>query len=546
MDGELAKGIWSSLGPRLIAARGKATRAAPPHGRRTYTTGMASRFIRLRVPTAAVRGTTADVSRVLPILCELSVGARRGVPGWVPTTPLASAALTKRQRKASWLEITYPFSSDEELRNYYMLGDGESLRAGMFLEELDAFSGDCSARHADIYHPDRKLSLVTAAHSGLSIFENLSAKHDLRLRGCVVSVGSTSMEVRTDLLRVLRRSDAPADAVNEVSEEHEEYLGCCYTVMVARETSTFSKAQVHALSVPPADAARSMRRSEVRKELAANALSQKPPSEAEVPVLHALFVEAMEARARDSGGGDPGGGEATAAEASLVRVPMGASEQRALDIMQPAHRNMNGYMFGGYLMRRALEVGWLSAYRFFRSPPAFAGLDEVVFNKPVEMGDVIELVGRGVYASETCEDETLRVFVEANKLSLSSGRREATNVFHFIFRPPRPSTGEHGRPRRAVLPDTYEEGMLYLEGRRRWLNSQRNGQRVQTVNEIFLRLDADGDGRISRAELKHGLEADAEAKALLGERELMAMRRLDLDGDGEITWEEFSSVLAAE
>ena len=30
-------------------------------------------------------------------------------------------------------------------------------------------------------------------------------------------------------------------------------------------------------------------------------------------------------------------------------------------------------------MRRALEVAWLSAYRVARQPPAFAGLDDVVF-----------------------------------------------------------------------------------------------------------------------------------------------------------------------
>ena len=32
------------------------------------------------------------------------------------------------------------------------------------------------------------------------------------------------------------------------------------------------------------------------------------------------------------------------------------------DIQQPTHRNMNGFMFGVYIMRRALEYGWLSAY----------------------------------------------------------------------------------------------------------------------------------------------------------------------------------------
>ena len=107
---------------------------------------------KLRVPSGAIRGTVEDVARVLPLLTELSVGARRGIPRWVPTAPvppgLKSDDLTPRERSASWLEITYPFSTDDELRDKYMLGGDDSLRAGMFLEELDAFSADCSARHA--------------------------------------------------------------------------------------------------------------------------------------------------------------------------------------------------------------------------------------------------------------------------------------------------------------------------------------------------------------------------------------------------------------
>ena len=111
----------------------------------------------------------------------------------------------------------------------------------VLLEELDAFSADCSMRHADGYNPQRPLTVVTAAHDGLSIFAEghrspLSSRHDLRLRGCVVGVGTSSMEVQTDLLRV--HSDG----------REEEYLGSCFTVMVARECEGFGKAAVHQLT----------------------------------------------------------------------------------------------------------------------------------------------------------------------------------------------------------------------------------------------------------------------------------------------------------
>ena len=239
----------------------------------------------LRVPSGAQRGTPSDVAAVLPILSQLSRGALRGTPGWVPS-PLPGPGLVQRKRAASWLEITYPFASDPELAQFYQMSDGESLRAGMFLEELDAFSADCSMRHADGYNPQRPLTVVTAAHDGLSIFAEghrspLSSRHDLRLRGCVVGVGTSSMEVQTDLLRV------------HGGGREEEYLGSCFTVMVARECEGFGKAAVHQLGGgdvrSEADAAADARRAATRRALAANALALKPPSPSEVPILHELW-----------------------------------------------------------------------------------------------------------------------------------------------------------------------------------------------------------------------------------------------------------------
>lgn len=312
----------------------------------------------MRVPSRARRGTPDDVPSMLPILAELSSGALRGVPAWVPSPAPRSTEITRRKRSASWLEITYPFSTDAEIRDRYMVSDGEGLRAGMFLEELDAFSADCSMRHADGYNPLRPLTVVTAAHDGLSIFGGdglhspLSAKHDLRLRGAVVSVGTSSMEVRTDLLRVLRTGepddrwsfDAPYPT-NDV----EQYLGSCFTVMVARDGRSFGKAAIHQLLGGDAQSDEenraAARRASLRRSLAANALALKPPSTSEVPILHELWRST-----RDGLDGD-GGRTASSSSASnsgggseTPLLPMATSEQRALDIMQPAHRNMNGFM----------------------------------------------------------------------------------------------------------------------------------------------------------------------------------------------------------
>ena len=75
-------------------------------------------------------------------------------------------------------------------------------------------------------------------------------------------------------------------------------------------------------------------------------------------------------------------------------------------------------------------------------------------------GKLLEYVGRVAYVAS---DGTLRVSVEAHHQSLRHGTRQPTCEFHFVFRAP-----ESGIPEQ-VQPDSYEEGLLWLEGRRRWL-----------------------------------------------------------------------------
>jgi hypothetical protein len=91
---------------------------------------------------------------------------------------------------------------------------------------------------------------------------------------------------------------------------------------------------------------------------------RRPPS-SQVPLLHALWQQSHARGYGSSRAGAPITAPYVPPTVPRVpaRVPMGASEMRTLDIMQPANRNMNGYIFGGFLMRRALEVAWLSSGR---------------------------------------------------------------------------------------------------------------------------------------------------------------------------------------
>lgn len=52
-------------------------------------------------------------------------------------------------------------------------------------------------------------------------------------------------------------------------------------------------------------------------------------------------------------------------------------------ICQPQQRNIHGRIFGGFLMRRAFELAFATAYGFAGSAPCFLEVDHVDFLKPV-------------------------------------------------------------------------------------------------------------------------------------------------------------------
>jgi acyl-coenzyme A thioesterase 9 len=84
----------------------------------------------------------------------------------------------------------------------------------------------------------------------------------------------------------------------------------------------------------------------------------------------------------------------------------------------------------------------------------FISLDDNHFLKPVEVGAIVNFIGKVVYT----EKDTCIVRVDVQAIDPSTGRKSTTNVFHFAF-------SMKNLPKK-VVPETYEEAMLYIEGRR--------------------------------------------------------------------------------
>jgi acyl-coenzyme A thioesterase 9 len=67
-------------------------------------------------------------------------------------------------------------------------------------------------------------------------------------------------------------------------------------------------------------------------------------------------------------------------------------------------------MFGGFLMREALEHAWITAYMFCKENPTIVRADEIVFKQAVPVGSVLKFNSK-VINSEGHPDNEFQVAV---------------------------------------------------------------------------------------------------------------------------------------
>jgi len=114
-------------------------------------------------------------------------------------------------------------------------------------------------------------------------------------------------------------------------------------------------------------------------------------------------------------------------------------------------------VFGGFLMKQAYETAWAIALLYSRDTkgPEFVAVDEVHFLCPVEIGSLVSFRGSVVFTGKT----SVQVRVKAQVVNPHTGSRTTTNVFHFVF---------NSQVKRKLIPQTYEEMMFYVDGKRKY------------------------------------------------------------------------------
>ncbi len=126
-------------------------------------------------------------------------------------------------------------------------------------------------------------------------------------------------------------------------------------------------------------------------------------------------------------------------------------------------------------MRKSFEIAWATACLFaydsllllyflnwlilnFRKQPlGILAVDDIMFQRPVEIGSLLFLSSRVVYV----EGNKIQTRVLAEVVDIHTAKRETTNVFYFIFK-----TKNQTNTIPNVVPKTYAEAMMYLDGKR--------------------------------------------------------------------------------
>jgi acyl-coenzyme A thioesterase 9 len=341
----------------------------------------------------------------------------------------APSFLLDKTPAESAIEVNLPFSTDSVLREQYINFYG-NLRVGKILEDLDACAGNIAYAHAEDNNPKtRPLTIVTASVDRIDLLNKLLPDRDMRMRGCVTHVGTSSMEIRIEV-----------QSKDPTTESFYPLILATFS-MVA--TFDGKPAPVNRL-IPQTDMEKALfaqgeKNKLLRKEWAKASLRTQPPTPSEQALIHEIFMKNSHTKNNADG------------------VQMATTKLQSVALCQPQERNTANKIFGGYLMRKAHELAWTNAHTFCGMRPWFISLDQVTFHQPVSIGSIIFFNSEIVYTESKC----VGVNVIAEVLNPLTGVKNKTNTFYFTFTCP-------DAPVKRVLPNTYEEAMKYIEGKRRY------------------------------------------------------------------------------
>ncbi|XP_057772650.1 acyl-coenzyme A thioesterase 2, chloroplastic-like [Salvia miltiorrhiza] len=344
--------------------------------------------------------------------------------------------LLTRTPSQSRMTILYNFSTDYILREQYRDAWNE-VRIGKLLEDLDALAGTISVKHcSDDDNTTRPLCLVTASVDKIVLKKPISVDADLKIDGAVTWVGSSSIKIQLDVTQT------------ETADTSDQTALTANFIFVARDYKTGRAAPVNRL-IPEterekllyeaAEAKNKVRKRKLRDEERVIENGERNRFEA-LLAEGRIFCDMPALADRDS-----------------ILLKYTCLENSL--ICQPQQRNIHGRIFGGFLMHRAFELAFSTAYAFAGMMPSFVEADHVDFLKPVDVGDFLRFKSCVLYTeAENSGRPLIHVEVVAHVTRPELRSSEVSNTLYFTFTVrPEAKARNNGHTIRKVVPATEEE-----------------------------------------------------------------------------------------
>ncbi|CAA7058933.1 unnamed protein product [Microthlaspi erraticum] len=341
--------------------------------------------------------------------------------------------------------IFYPFSTDYILREQYR-DPWNEVRIGILLEDLDALAGTISVKHcSDDDSTTRPLLLVTASVHKIVLKKSISVNTDLKIVASVIWVGRSSIEIQLEVMQSeLEDANASSDSVALTAN----------FIFVARDSKTGKAAPINRLS-PETELEKVLfeeaeARNNLRKKKRGG--ERREFDHGEYKKLGALLAE-----------GRIFSDMPALADRNSILLKDTRLENSL--ICQPQQRNIHGRIFGGFLMHRAFELAFSTAYTFAGLVPYFLEVDHVDFLRPVDVGDFLRFKSCVLYTQlDKLDCPLINIEVVAHVTSPEIRSSEVSNTFYFKFTVrPEAKARNNGFKLRNVVPATEEEARHILE-----------------------------------------------------------------------------------
>lgn len=146
-------------------------------------------------------------------------------------------------------------------------------------------------------------------------------------------------------------------------------------------------------------------------------------------------------------------------------------------LSHPENRNIHNTVFGGFIMHQATELSWVLGYKFSKYRPVLKSISDINFNKPIAVNSLMQMYAYVVFT----QMQFFQIAVYVETFNPSTGKNDTTNTFNFTYEVPDLV--------KEVIPNSYHEAMMYIDGRRHFLdviNCDTNTNiKLLTENEIL-------------------------------------------------------------